>query len=232
MLLTLLALFAPVTVIGVLSEDGIEACQDGARRWVNVHPTVGWSGAYGLPMPSDLKGKLVEATGEPTPPPNLGPVPNDFTCPPMQARSDWVRAKDGVRYMRDLKAPRHALKVEKIEPFTGLTARLDTQTDTVTVTLQNPLAEAWVDVTLVLHYEGCYGKPMHMELVRPVGRIEPGKRVVIDKLPARRTRNGVRGNEHALASIQVVTPGAPILDIDVAPAVVGAAITCKTRNGR
>ena len=232
MLMTLLALFAPITLVGVLSEDGIEACQDGEQRWVNVHPTVGWSGAYGMPMRTDLKGKLVQVTAEVIPPPKSGPVQNDFTCPPMQARNDWIRAKDGIRYKRDLTAPRYDLKIKHIKPFTGLKARFDVMTDTVTVTVDNPLPQAMVDVSLVLHYEGCYGKPGTMKLTRPLGRIEPGKQVVVETLPARRLRETTKGNEHALAYIQVVTPAAPVIDIDVKPAAVGALITCGDRKGR
>lgn len=233
MWLAILSFLAPITVIGVLTEDGDEICEKGEQRWVNVVPQIGWTTAYGARAPGSLVGKVVKITGESAkPPPARQKITNDFTCPPMQARSDWVRSKSGVRYDRDLKAPRHHLAVDAIDPFGGLTLKHDAAADTVDVRLENPLDVAFADVTLVLHYEGCYGKPGKLETVRALGRIEPGKAIAVAGLPARRMQQQGRGAEHVLRHVQVVSAASPILDIDAHVAALGADLGCNTGKGR
>lgn len=233
MWLAILSLLAPITVVGVLTEDGDEVCQKGEKRWVNVVPNIGWTSVHGASAPTGLVGEIAIVTGEVAARPAGVPAQSDLSCPPMQARSDWVRSKSGIRYDRTHKAPRHHLKVDAIRPFDGLTVTFDAAKDTVDVRLRNPLAQPFEDVTIVLHYEGCYGKPNKLETVRTVGRIDPGKAIALQGLPARRLQDFKRGNEHALAHVQVVSKGGgAILDIDVDPGALGANVVCKRRKGR
>lgn len=218
----------PITVVGVLSEDGVEACEKGVQRWVNVLPQVGWSSFHGATAPGSLQGKLVQVTGTPAERPAGEAVTNDFTCPPMQMRSDWIRTKSGTRYARSDKAPRQHLEATDVAPFGGLSLDHDAAKETVAITLINPFSAPLVDVTLVLHYEGCYGKPGKLETRRPLGRVEPGGRVAVADLPVYRERPSARGSEHVLAYVQLVSKQSPVLDIDVSPKALGADLRCKT----
>jgi hypothetical protein len=231
-MLALLSLLAPITVVGVLNEAGTNRCVDGDESWVDTHLTVGWSRVYGTSMPSSLKGKVVVLSGETTTPPPATQVKNDFTCPPMQMRNDWIRTRSGMRYDRNLKAPTHDLKATDIKAFDGLKLQFDAAADTVSVRLHNPLAQPMNDVTLVLHYEGCYGKPGSVTKRHPIGIIQPGKSAGITGQPARVMRKQGRGYEHVLLYVQAVSKGVPILDIDAPTRALGTTIECSDRSGR
>lgn len=231
-MLALLSLLAPITVVGVLNPGGTLRCENGNESWADTHLEVGWSPVYGTDMPIHLKGKLVVLTGTPTTAPPAKHTQNDFTCPPMQMRNDWIRTRSGIRYDRSLKAPKHTLKANKLEPFAGLDFQFDAKSDTIAVRLHNPFDQPLTDVTLVLHYEGCYGKPGGVTKSHVLGTIQPGASTGISGQPAREMRPQGRGAEHVLQYVQVVSKGAPILDIDVPTRTLGTVIECSDQAGR
>lgn len=227
-MLALLSLLAPITIVGVLNESGALSCQNGEERWVGSWHDVGWSPVYGVPKSSGAEGTLVVVTGTPTTAPAVT-APDDLSCPPLQMRGDWIRTRSGIRYDRADKAPRHTLKVTDMRPFKGLSAAYSPTTDRITIQLTNPFDQPLTDVAVVLHYEGCYGKPNGFSRRHALGTLAPGATRPVDA-DARIMQPGPRGAEHTLFSVQVVGKGGAVLDIDAPPKSLGAEVTCRSRG--
>ncbi len=164
-----------VKLVGLLTRQYRGRCgADGQHKWDDEHWEVGF---VRLEVPatvdlSPLEGKAVVVTGKgkelPPPPavehvheaPSLNPLPDGpgIECPQYQMRSDWVIGKNGFRIMRQRSAGLPMMfKVTSAKLFSGV--ELEVHGDSLAVTVTNVLGVAAEDVKVVLHYEGCYGKP-------------------------------------------------------------------------
>lgn len=165
---------APADVlIGVVAESGILLC-DGSEqgRWIDLHHEIGFVRAVGGPDLGALEGRPVVAEGhpileqEPVVPRHTGPCP-----PPMQLRADWIEGPRSVRVKR-AEPPFPAFRVQAVRPFEGLEARL--VDGTLEVEVRNALRRELEDVRVVVHYEGCHGKPGTRSRTEGVGSLAPG----------------------------------------------------------
>lgn len=213
MLLTALLagpLLAPVTLVGLLTEQGDRVCQKGEERWVNPRFEVGFSpitlAEHLSPPAPDWIGRPVVVQGEVTPSPRGAPVVDDATCPPMQMRSDWILSKGGIRLARGGTPPSAHYRVTSLAPFEGLQVRVEG--DKALISFKNTLPVALEGVALRAHYEGCYGKPGTREVERPVGALAAGASHAAE-VPA------LADERHVIASVQVVTTGGALFDLDV-----------------
>jgi hypothetical protein len=164
-----------VTLVGLLTRQYRGRCgADGQHKWDDEHWEVGF---VRLQVPatldlSPLEGKAVVVTGkgkELPPPrevehvheaPSLNPLPDGpgIECPQVQMRSDWVIGKNGFRIMRQRSAGLPMmLDVTSAKLFSGV--EIEVHGESLAVTVTNVLDAAVNDVKVVLHYEGCYGKP-------------------------------------------------------------------------
>jgi hypothetical protein len=167
------------TIVGVLTLQHTERC-DGTweSEWVDPHHEVGFTRL--IPVEGvDLtawEGKLVVVRGRAAPLPK-STVASTGECPPRQARSDWIFAKNGVRLRRDWpQAHPAAMTAAAVTAFDGLTVRRDG--DSLHLRFTNTLPGVPLDsVELVVHYEGCYGKPNTRTRHAKLGMIAPGAHV-------------------------------------------------------
>jgi hypothetical protein len=88
-------------------------------------------------------------------------------------RSDWVDSKHGFRVLRSASRPAGAFAASRVEPFEGL--QVSRAGDSLQVRLTNTLPVALHDVAIVLHYEGCYGKPGSSERRESLGTLQAGQ---------------------------------------------------------
>lgn len=169
-------------LVGVLTLQHAEQC-DGTweSEWVDPHYEVGFTRivpAKGLDL-SAWVGKLVIVRGRAAPMPAVT-VKSTGECPARQARSDWIFAKNGVRLRRtwpqDLPA---AFTPSAVTAFEGLTVRRDG--DSLHLRFTNTLRDVTLDsVEVVVHYEGCYGKPNTQTRHAKLGMIAPGASVDVE----------------------------------------------------
>ncbi len=228
-------------LVGTVARAGDQVCpKAGEDRWINVHYQVGFvpvivsdADRAGLDA---LRGKLAVVYGQVAdkgPPRDEQPPADAVECPPEQWRSDWVRGPDGVRMRRSDGPGIAAFAVERVEPFTGLSAGIDG--NGITVELQNMLKQPLAaPVELVAHYEGCYGKPgTRTETATAEGGLVTGERLSFS-FPTMTTDHddprlgGRRGKgEHAAHSIEIRASGKNVyFDADVPLSVYGIAVDC------
>ncbi|MBN1106423.1 MAG: hypothetical protein JXL84_23670 [Deltaproteobacteria bacterium] len=132
-------------------------------------------------------------------------------CPDMQMRNDWVIGKNDVRLRRSRLAgvvSYPAFKAERIQPFDGLSARVNKGTEVVS--LKNTFVQPLPGVAMALHYEGRYGKLNVRRATRSVGELGPGKNASVsfsayDVVPGRRPLSGGQSLVYRAFSIQVTT---------------------------
>ncbi len=169
-------------IVGVLTLQHAEQCNGTwDSEWVDPHHEVGFTrliGKKGLDLTA-WEGKLVMVRGRPAPRPVVT-VKSTGECPGRQARSDWIFAKNGVRLRRDWpKGYPAGFEAHEVKAFDGLTARRDG--DSLHVRFTNTFPAVTLDsVELVLHYEGCYGKPNTRTHHAKLGMIKPGAYVDVE----------------------------------------------------
>jgi hypothetical protein len=223
-----------VLLVGVLSEQHSRRCgPDYKEEWIDPHLEVGFVRLLTARPQAHrtLLGKMVVARGAPatSPPPSIvhrGP------CPAAQMRSDWVWSKSGARIRRPVgPSPAPAvLSAATVERFDGLEVT-PSPTD-VRIRFKNTLKRDLRDVTLTLHYEGCYGKPGTSAESRKLSTVRAGQEVTVS-WPLVAKRGMVRGREafNAAYSVQVssITPGVHFdLDWKLDPR--GLPVGCPSRR--
>ena len=242
--LTALAFATPVNVragegdtwlVGVLTLQHAERCTGTwDSEWVDPHFEVGFTRLVpvnGLDLGA-WEGRLVRVRGVPAPPPVVV-VEHAGECPGRQARDDWIFAKNGVRLRRTWpQALPPAFTALEVAPFDGLTVRRDGET--LHLRFKNPFPDVTLDsVELMVHYEGCYGKPNTRTKHAKIGGIAPGA-VVDVALPALAIdEENHRGRAvHRAWSVQVTAMSAGILFATDAPLRLfeSGAVDCPNRD--
>ncbi|MBM4372029.1 MAG: hypothetical protein FJ098_10275 [Deltaproteobacteria bacterium] len=231
----------PAVFLGVLTEQFREVCTGPMKsEWVDPHWEVGFARVT-LPAgedPAPLRGKPVLLTGRVPPDAVQGPPRSGGGgCVQMQARSDWVIGRDGVRVVRELPAAaaRPSLFVaDTLAPLEGLLVSGDG--DELDVVFTNPLDRALEGVVVTMHYEGCYGKPGVLRRHHDAGTVPPGGQVHarFPRIARDPEAPGSRAAwDHAAGSLQVATTSPDvIMDLDVPLSTLGAAVSCPERGGR
>ncbi len=229
----------PETMIGLLTVQYDQKCvgADGTDvEWVNPHLELGFSE---LTNPVDdaatkMTDKVVmlkvdQSKGKPKMLPS-DPMAFAFSCVPMQMRSDWVPAKGGIRINQGLSfGGRWTGIVAKEFKVLNLISLKSSGPD-VLATVTNDSGITLEKLSVVFHYEGCYGKPGSLSESRELGTMKPGEKKLV-KAPAvtygKRVRNSDRLSAHTLRSIQLQsqTPGV-VVDLDMPVTPLGIVVEC------
>jgi len=213
--------------VGVLGQRGTPDCPRGEQTWIDVEPTLGSTPTQPL---ADAESKWLDQpvvahglAGEPPTPRTRSTVTAE--CPTPQARSDWELTPRGTRVRRSGGKPAQFFVRDSLRPLAELTARQDgTQ---LVIDFRNPVPIALTDVAIVVHYEGCQGKPLTMLREHPVGALAVGAGVQakLDTLTV-----GSRG-PHLAYSVQIVATGTDVyFDLDVPVRVLGVQLECPERG--
>ena len=231
----------PRYLLGRLTEQHVRVCAGGEASWEHAHFEAGF--VWLLPEPgvdlAPLVGKPVLLEGEPAAPPPEAREPDPRQCPQVQARSDYVFGKDGVRLRREMpeaSARAAAFRVRAARALGGVT--LSRAGDRLVAAFSNELPVALEGLSLRLHYEGCYGKPGAPTESKSFSSLAP-KKTARAEFPLTVTHDYAREVKwvpkgkllHVPASLQIicVTPQV-ICDLDLAVALFeGAAIECPDR---
>jgi hypothetical protein len=249
------AVSGPTLVVGVLTQQFREVCKGQMNsEWVDPWWEVGFSRVT-LPTSADpgaLKGKPVVAKGKVPADVTYGPrEPSGTGCVIMQARSDWVVGKEGIRMVRGY--PEGTVLVstflaDSLEPFQGLEASLVVNSmkpvaslgnkpdpEEIVVTFTNTLKRPLEKVRLRMHYEGCYGKPGSEMLGHDAGTVPAGGKVTA-RFPviAMGDRSGGKRppEAHLAWSIQVTSGSTDtVVDLDVGLPTLGVKVDCPTEKG-
>jgi len=230
-------------LVGVVSEQRAQVCLGNQQEdWTDPHLEAGFvrlvPGA-GVRL-SSLVGAPALLTGHVDASLHFPPPAQKGECPGRQARSDWVFTKDGVRLLRQLPdgvARPESFTVDKAARFDGVV--VEQAGDELVVRFTNPVARPLSDVELIVHYEGCYGKPLNPSQRASFPRVDAGQTVTA-RLPVHyqwhpphATRHAGR-ELHVASSVQVTTKDPSVLfDLDLPisrfPAVKAE---CPKRDGR
>lgn len=145
--------------IGFVSQTGIEHCgEEFEPEWLAVRSTLGFIPTSGASLDAWMA-KPVLATGQAIADPKLylelDVEPKD--CPMAQMRGDWVGSPRGTRIDRRNHPAIEHFFVSSAEPLTSL--KVTREGDELVVEIANPLPFALAELGMVVHYEGCYGKP-------------------------------------------------------------------------
>ncbi len=226
-------------LVGVVHAAGTRVCDAaGNERWINRHQQIGFTRVTSAkPLPA---GSVpVVAHGRPLAEAPIGtePMPDDAApCPQAQMRDDWVETPEGMRVRRGGGPGLAAFAVDRVVPFAGLTATLEGD-DALRVRFENTLDRTLEPpVEIIVHYEGCYGKPGATSRAFPnPGGLVPGA-AVEETLPTFDYRERVRGRgvddtaRHRASSIEVRAKGANVhFDFDVDLDALGVKVECDER---
>ncbi len=148
-------------VIAELGSIGALKCDGDKETWSNLIPTAGLT-----PLVTnesvrktwlDSVGAMVRFTGRiSTELPSLPLFPEP--CMPMQMRSDWLYTPSGIVIDKAGLNYGSPLDASTFEVWDGLS--MERKGDKIQASLTNKgFDRPLKDITLVAHYEGCYGKP-------------------------------------------------------------------------
>ena len=233
----------PSYLLGVVGQQGTPRCtaDNGYEpQWVGVHPTIGRVSVGGPedPVFDSVMEQPVLALGRPQPRPvrtiesggASGDEPRDepggMPCAPMQMRSDWRQTPRGILVVREPAPSIQHFEVQALRPLHELSARFDA--DAVVVTLQNPVPVALEDVSLRVHYEGCFGKPGTTTKTREIGELGLGA-VASTRVAQRTTEADSPPGRRSFraASVQLVgRADGVVIDLDVPLRTLGAGVDC------
>lgn len=227
------------TFFAVLGQSGVEHCPGGHNpTWLNVHPTLGFVGAGGAATENldSLMDQPVLARGTSMATPQRAPIGFEVQpCPLMQMRSDWVNTPRGIRVQRTPTPNIEHFHVTSVRRLDELA--VTREGDELVVSFRNPLAFALVDVRLVMHYEGCYGKPGSASITGDPIELAPGATIerrfplIVEREPIGPRKGGPSAREHRAADL-VLTVGeqregaAVHADLSVSLADLGIAFDC------
>ena len=211
-------------LVGLLTKQADRQCLGMERvRWVHPRHEIGFvrlrAEGPSLEELEGLEGRIVIAEGSITAPSRRTPVFQSDGCSPVQMRADWVEGPNGVRIRHDESAglglPLTGFLVTGIRPFDGLL--VTPAGDDLEVRFRNPIDVTLENVTLTLHYEGCYGKPDAAVRHAVFPRLPAGE-TAIATFPrlARRSDLPPDRRLHRAYSIQVEAPSEQVaFDLDV-----------------
>jgi hypothetical protein len=169
-------------LVGVLSEQLSRKClASGEESWVDPHEEVGFvrlvpGKSLGPTIARrGLRGKIVIVRGRPRPDLRAPAVKHEGRCPEAQMRSDMVPARDGMRLRRGDGPALAGFEARRVEAFGGLAVALER--GELRARFRNTLGRELTDLTLTMHYEGCYGKPGATSETRRFARVRVGEEV-------------------------------------------------------
>jgi hypothetical protein len=169
---------AETRVLGLVHRLGDRTCPGGqyGDTFVNTHWAVGLVPLHATPemerQLEALRGKpaLIGGSPEDGPPPAASAATPE-PCPMAQMRSDWIETPDGI-VKRRAAPPLRGLRIASVRAWSGLSAAIAGRH--VSLHLKPELGEkALRDAELVVHYEGCYGKPGTAQETFPLGDLGP-----------------------------------------------------------
>lgn len=230
---------AKTTLVGVLHEGGLRVCTEAYEdHWIDRTWAVGFVPLVHAPELNDtiakLEGAVVKVSGvvtdEPATVHGSDARPKmTVPCQELQMRSDWELWPHGTRARRDNGPDLARLRIESIEvvrPFRG-----EIRDEEVWFSVTNPFELDLQNVTLVAHYEGCYGKPGTAVQRRPLGAIQAGDTLEDIPVPQISLRKMARGQAHRLDSVQLIgTVPSAALDLDVSIDTLGLKVECPDRK--
>lgn len=209
-----------IVLVGMVSEQGIRQCQGVTKepKWIHPHLEIGFVWAFPHKDFRFHKSRLVIAKGRTAPRPALR-VKESLDCPGAQMRSDWVWSKNGMRVRRNGSPPFNAAFISKsVKSFDGLVIRDKgaPSSSEMEVAFVNTTGHPLNNLKLIVHYEGCYGKPgttLREELVPKLG---VGEKVIkiFPKVVERKSRAKWR-RIHLASSLQITAKPHPVyFDLD------------------
>lgn len=220
-------------LVGVLSPQARKHCTGDFRlKWVDPHFQVGFVRLIG---PDDglaaMAGRPVVAFGEIDRDFQPTPIVHDGQCPVPQMRSDWVDGPHGMRVRRDPRPLFGAFRQRRVVPWEGLKARRDGDELVISIAAPDgmPLTGP---TTVVVHYEGCYGKPgtaEHREIL-PELPMSPPREL---RAPALKTETQRRPGRqvHRASTVQIIHHAERLtFDLNMSLYVLGADVECPPRR--
>jgi hypothetical protein len=222
--------------LGFVSQTGIEHCAtEFEPEWLAVRSTLGFIPTSGASLDAWMA-KPVLARGRTITTPERGLEVEPKPCPIAQMRGDWVGSPLGTRIDRRNHPEIEHFLVTSAEPLASL--KVTRVANELTVDFQNPLPFALAEFAILVHYEGCHGKPgathrwvASKPLAVGEARIERFD-IVVDELPPPGERKGgPTAREHLAYSIElsaIAVADAPTLhvDLDVPLAALGIDVDC------
>jgi hypothetical protein len=217
-------------LLGNVQRLGTKSCKTwDDEAWSDVHWRAGLVTLEGNTSGVErLVGKPVLLFGEVAKPggPELPRISE--TCPPIQSRSDWIDAPDGMILRRDAGAGIAAFRVRASHAINPLKARHSA--DTLAIELVNPLEVAIEAAAITVHYEGCFRKPMPRGERRDLGVLAPGARAQapVPAFPA----DAAPDSEDRYRPVSVQVHGkAPnvYFDLDLRLSALGIELSCPKR---
>lgn len=224
-----------VQLVGRLARQTMRVCgQHGQWMQVDPHYRVGFVRLLVDHKRHQLKALLntiVRIYGVPQRPvPTPRSQPRGHNCPLEQRRSDWVPLGTGFAVRRmpvGTLMMVGGIRVRKIAPYRGASIVRTKNADSVVARFTNRFAVTLRDLTLVAHYEGCYGKPGAFDRPLRVALLLPGKSVHFTA----DTRAVRRGRNYRLSYFRVVHSDGPHnLDLDLSPWRFGIDVSCRGRK--
>jgi hypothetical protein len=194
-----------VTVVGRLTQQGIRKCVKDGTVWVHPHYEVGFIWVEIDPSKAKpLLGQLVVVEGERMVRPSLPKVKHEAPCIEAQMRSDWEWGMSGMRLRRDNPNRIPAMRVTRLRPFQGL--RLTRSGDLLRVEFKNEFPHNLHGVSILVHYEGCYGKPGSLAKTVTLGTLSSGETARSTfPVTAERPESPRWRRMHSANSLQVMT---------------------------
>lgn len=191
-------------LLGLLHRLGDRTCPGGqyGDTFVNTHWAVGLVPLHTTPEQDlqlePLRGKPVLVAGAPEDgPPASARAATPEPCPAMQMRSDYIDTPDGIVKRRGA-PPLRGLRLASVRAWSGLEAAIAAKH--VSLHLKPELGDATLrDAELVVHYEGCYGKPGTAEEVFQLGALGP--KTGAGAAAPLTTRRG--GHDYVAASVEL-----------------------------
>lgn len=216
-----------VVLLGLLTRQFRQVCEPREKgglpdqvKWVDPRLEVGWVPLVGdVDAATDaLVGKLVLVEGAAGSAADVRwPADALPGCGLLQARSDWVAGKDGIRLRRDRSPAARAipaLRPAAAREYTGFSVRR--VGERIRVHFQNDTGQVIRRFVMTLHYEGCFGKPMPESVENAAGDIGPGGSVDATFPAVLWKTDGPTSRRHYAAhSVRLDGDGAVVFDVDV-----------------
>ncbi len=199
-----------VVLIGSVIEHGTLVCKPGdfPGTWTDLHHQVGTVrvDADGL---EKHRGKAVVVVGEVTEEGRPEPKYLGGGCLPAQMRSDWEPTPGGMRIWHGSPADFRRVRATSVTPL-ALTVSAK-KPGRARVQYTHPDIPGIKAIRLVMHYEGCYGKPGSDEVTSPPLPVKPGKTVSYD-FPV---LSGDKDRDHVATSVRLSAEGEGVVfDLD------------------
>jgi len=222
---------AEIHFMGMLTAEGQKHCtKDWQVQWKDPHYQAGFTRLTGPENGlAALAGKPVLLKGRTDSQFKWPKVTHAGECPQAQMRSDWVWSKSGMRVRTEPRTGIGNFKHTSVRDLTELSA--DQKDGKVTVHFINPVAETLKDLTMRIHYEGCYGKPGHHSEEKSFATLSGGAKAsaTFDSIWKRSDGQKWRAI-HAGSTIQLFAKNRRVrFDLNVPLRTLGTDISCPKR---